>query len=136
MSCPVLTREPRSTPIHFTNPVTLGKMATSSYGSSSPGRRTVIASFCVTTLATSTLGVGAAACAGDLLSCPQELKTRTAAQRATSTGRLIVHPRLGFRLRNQVLRSGWPDSRVQGAVIGCWLVPGQARKRKEVSVDW
>src|SRR5258708_8280379 len=98
MSCPVLARELRSTPIHFTNPVTLGKMATSSYGSSSPGRRTVIASFCVTTLATSTLVVGAAACAGDLLSCPQELKTRTAAQKTTTTTRPILPPPLRFPL--------------------------------------
>src|SRR5712692_8978998 len=59
MSCPVFTSDPRSTLIESTNAVTLGKTATTSYGCSSPGKRTVMASFLDATFVVSTEGVAA-----------------------------------------------------------------------------
>src|SRR5260370_35132806 len=60
MSCPAFTTDPRSTLIESTNPVTLGKTATTSYACSSPGKRTAKASFLDRTFVTSTVGAAAA----------------------------------------------------------------------------
>src|SRR5258708_23118584 len=60
MSCPALTTDPRSTLIESTNPVTLGKTATTSYAGSSPGKLRARESFLDTTSVASTMGEGAA----------------------------------------------------------------------------
>src|SRR4029450_10131008 len=54
MTSPVVTCEPRSTPMDFTKPFTLGYTATVSYASSWPGIDSITSTRCATTRATST----------------------------------------------------------------------------------